>query len=293
MLDLAVQSGTTSLRFYRWQQPTLSLGYFQQFADRVSHPSSNHLQAVRRLTGGGAILHDREITYTIAIPSRHPVTRSHQALYRIVHTSLIEALRDFGISAWHYRGPCCTQQAHAQTPPVGTTADATTDCQSTEQREIPKRNSSSKPFLCFQRLCHGDVLMDQPSALSFPNPKSSQSTRALSFPNPKSSQSTLDREIPSRPAKIGGSAQRRRKGALLQHGSVLLGRSPEAPELPGISELAGIQLPSSDLLAAWSPLLAAKLDLDLEPTIRSELTLGGAIRHLQTRYARVSWTERC
>ena len=39
--------------------------------------------------------------------------------------------------------------------------------------------------------------------------------------------------------KILGSAQRRSRGALLQHGSLLLETSPAAPELPGLSDLAG------------------------------------------------------
>src|SRR5262245_25376987 len=40
-------------------------------------------------------------------------------------------------------------------------------------------------------------------------------------------------------AKIAGSAQRRHRGALLQHGAILLARSSHAPSLPGICELAG------------------------------------------------------
>jgi lipoate-protein ligase A len=40
--------------------------------------------------------------------------------------------------------------------------------------------------------------------------------------------------------KIVGSAQRRRAGAVLQHGSLLLARSPLTPELPGIGELANV-----------------------------------------------------
>src|SRR5207245_2680325 len=39
-------------------------------------------------------------------------------------------------------------------------------------------------------------------------------------------------------AKIAGSAQRKQRGALLQHGAILLTRSPHAPALPGIGELA-------------------------------------------------------
>jgi lipoate-protein ligase A len=40
-------------------------------------------------------------------------------------------------------------------------------------------------------------------------------------------------------AKVVGSAQRRHRGALMQHGSVLLGTSPYAPALPGIDRLSG------------------------------------------------------
>jgi lipoate-protein ligase A len=42
--------------------------------------------------------------------------------------------------------------------------------------------------------------------------------------------------------KIAGSAQRRQKGALLQHGAILLEASPQAPQLPGILELTGHRL---------------------------------------------------
>jgi lipoyl(octanoyl) transferase len=42
--------------------------------------------------------------------------------------------------------------------------------------------------------------------------------------------------------KIVGSAQRKARGALLQHGGILLARSPHTPELPGIAELSGIDL---------------------------------------------------
>jgi lipoate-protein ligase A len=41
------------------------------------------------------------------------------------------------------------------------------------------------------------------------------------------------------PRKVVGSAQRRRRGALLQHGSILLGTSPFAPQVAGIRELGG------------------------------------------------------
>jgi len=43
-------------------------------------------------------------------------------------------------------------------------------------------------------------------------------------------------------SKVVGSAQRRQRGALLQHGAILLAASPFAPQLPGIRELCGRQL---------------------------------------------------
>ncbi len=51
-------------------------------------------------------------------------------------------------------------------------------------------------------------------------------------------------------AKVAGSAQRKRRGALLQHGSILLAASPFAPHLPGIRELTGMTMSVESLNAA-------------------------------------------
>ena len=64
LLELAGESGIPTLRLYRWQPATLSLGYFQPYQDRESHPPSTTCPVVRRSSGGGAILHDRELTYS-------------------------------------------------------------------------------------------------------------------------------------------------------------------------------------------------------------------------------------
>jgi len=62
--------------------------------------------------------------------------------------------------------------------------------------------------------------------------------------------------------KIVGSAQRRRRGAILQHGSLLLQRSPHAPEIPGLRELgygiAADELLVTELTNALSGLLGAE-----------------------------------
>jgi len=50
-------------------------------------------------------------------------------------------------------------------------------------------------------------------------------------------------DLVCRSHKIGGSAQRKHRRALLQHGSILLRQSSWTPELPGIFELTGLDLP--------------------------------------------------
>ena len=57
-------------------------------------------------------------------------------------------------------------------------------------------------------------------------------------------------DVVSGESKIVGSAQRRRKGALLQHGSILMAKSPFAPALPGILELSGQALTVADVCSA-------------------------------------------
>lgn len=51
--EVLLERAVACLRFYRWSEPTLSLGYFQAYADRREHPPSLPCAAVRRLTGGG------------------------------------------------------------------------------------------------------------------------------------------------------------------------------------------------------------------------------------------------
>jgi len=57
-------------------------------------------------------------------------------------------------------------------------------------------------------------------------------------------------------AKVAGSAQRKRRGALLQHGGILLATSPLAPQLPGIAELTHHGAPADAIRAAMVESLA-------------------------------------
>jgi lipoate-protein ligase A len=69
-----------AFRTYGWTEPTLSLGYFQSVADLDSDPRWRTVPVVRRPTGGGAIWHDHEITYALAVPRTHPLSHRSREL---------------------------------------------------------------------------------------------------------------------------------------------------------------------------------------------------------------------
>ncbi len=196
LLQWSAETGGCCWRFYQWDRPTLSLGYFQDHRDRHQHTASEDCPIVRRLTGGGAILHDAELTYSLTLPGGHPLAMQRDALYEAVHTSLIGLLADEEITAVLCGGSPTIRSDAAQ---------------------------SGEPFLCFQRRSPGDVLVGT--------------------------------------TKIAGSAQRRRRGAVLQHGSVLLRRSDSAPELASLADASGHDLSATALADAWLPKLAERLGL--------------------------------
>jgi lipoate-protein ligase A len=91
--------------------------------------------------------------------------------------------------------------------------------------------------------------------------------------------------------KLVGSAQRRRGGAVLQHGSLLLARSPEVPELLGVCDVAELPLSPQD----WEEPLRRRIAaaLDLQPTaIGVPDSLGERALELeQSTYRRTDWTQ--
>lgn len=166
-LEAALSDSLKAVRMYRWIEPTVSLGYFQDSDDEALSTTFQDLAAVRRLSGGGAILHHHELTYSFVLPADDPLTQVPTELYGRVHRAIIEVLEKFGA-----------------------------DCKMRGEDDA----KSDEPFLCFVR---GDR-----------------------------------HDIHCNGHKVVGSAQRRRKGAVLQHGSIILERSAHAPEIPGLRDLA-------------------------------------------------------
>lgn len=59
-----------TLRFYGWKPPAISIGYFQSLEEEIDLEACKKygVDFVRRITGGGAVLHEHEVTYSIHIP---------------------------------------------------------------------------------------------------------------------------------------------------------------------------------------------------------------------------------
>jgi len=83
-----------AIRFYRWQSPALSFGYFGRFADVVRYPRD----LVRRWTGGGIVFHGDDLTYSIVIPANDAAfAESSMSIYEKIHRALCEALSGIGM----------------------------------------------------------------------------------------------------------------------------------------------------------------------------------------------------
>jgi len=219
----AGETGRCAWRLYGWSEPTLSLGYFQPYADRARHPSSMACPIVRRPSGGAAIVHDRELTYSLALPATHPLAAQRAILYKLVAFALIDALAEFGI-----RASLVTRSDQPQLDP--------------------------QPFLCFQRRAPGDVIVG-----------------------------TL---------KVAGSAQRRSRQAVLQHGCVLLGRSAAAPEITGLESIAPTPIDPLLLQTQWLENLSRRLGFQWQPERLSEPERSRAVTLAAAKYESPAWTVR-
>jgi lipoate-protein ligase A len=167
LLHTAADKGIATLRFYGWSRATLSLGYFQAAADRLRSARLAGLPWVRRPSGGKALVHHHELTYSLALPAgfaRDWMPRMHERV-------ILPALNLLGLAG----------QIRA----------------ATETRFLGE-------FLCFEQQTPADLVCSG--------------------------------------HKVAGSAQRKYRRSLLQHGAILLAQSEYAPELPGIKELTGVDL---------------------------------------------------
>ena len=90
------------LRFYAWQPPAVSLGRFQKSETAVNVEACKRLgfDIVRRITGGRAVLHNKELTYSIIARTDNPLFPGNVlGTYKVIAAGLLAGLRNLGIPA--------------------------------------------------------------------------------------------------------------------------------------------------------------------------------------------------
>jgi len=149
-----------TLRFYGWNPAAVSIGFFQDVQNEVNIDKcrTSGIDVVRRLTGGKAVLHNAELTYSVAAGDYDDSFPSDiLGTYKTISRCLVEGLSRLGIKAGL-----------------------------AEQSRAPAENQFKS--CCFAAASRYELLVDG--------------------------------------RKICGSAQKRKKGGFLQHGSLLIDFDP-------------------------------------------------------------------
>jgi lipoate-protein ligase A len=131
------------------------------------------------------------------------------------------------------------------------------------------KSARDEPFLCFQRRARGDVVLESLSEGVMAEDGASHHDH-----------------------KILGSAQRRHRGAVLQHGSLLLRSSPAAPEVAGLGDLVAQDVSPETVSPKVARHISADLQLSLSPEGRSPEVESNAVGLANTKYAAATWTKR-
>lgn len=201
-----------TLRFYSWKPDTLSLGYFQKLSEVPGAERAGAL--VRRITGGGAIHHVRELTFSISADLSIDLYAGGLATsYGRVHAAIARALANFGVDA-KLRGEASLASDRANTG------------------------------MCFHHSTALDLTWDGRKGV--------------------------------------GSAQRRKGGRVLHHGSIKLGTSPLEGDIASLESRRKSVAPS-DLAPFLREAFAAEIGAEFEASVpeRDERELA---RELGQRY---------
>jgi lipoate-protein ligase A len=151
LLESAAGGSGPILRFYGWNPPAVSVGYFQGLAEEVDLDACKRFgfDVVRRISGGGAVLHKSELTYSVILPLDHPLVGDDlRDSYRVLSGGIIAGLRSLGIDA-HFAGI----NDIAASVPGG---------------EVPRKvsgNAQTRRLGCL--LQHGTVLLDNDVEVMF------------------------------------------------------------------------------------------------------------------------------
>jgi len=95
-------SASPILRFYTWDPPAVSLGRFQEVASSVNQTACRKrgIDIVRRITGGRAVLHRHELTYSVISPIDNDLFPNNVlGTYKVLASGLLAGLVRLGVPA--------------------------------------------------------------------------------------------------------------------------------------------------------------------------------------------------
>jgi lipoate-protein ligase A len=80
-------------RFYKWTQPSYTIGYFQKFPLK-----KDSFPVVRRLTGGLSVLHEKDLSYSLIVSDKiWPYIYNQEKTYKIIHETIKKTLEKINI----------------------------------------------------------------------------------------------------------------------------------------------------------------------------------------------------
>ena len=93
-----------TIRFYEWEVPTLTVGYFQRVEKDINMDVVNEKKYgfVRRQTGGRGVLHDKELTYSVIVSEDRPnMPKTVTEAYRVISQGLLDGFKALGLEAYY------------------------------------------------------------------------------------------------------------------------------------------------------------------------------------------------
>jgi lipoate-protein ligase A len=119
----AARTGETVFSIYSWTKPTLSFGRHQPAVGfyNINKIRSAHVDVVRRPTGGRAILHDHEVTYSVTAPVEDaaPLRETYSRINRILLDGLHRLGVDADLASSSERAPALSLRPCFETPGEG------------------------------------------------------------------------------------------------------------------------------------------------------------------------------
>jgi lipoyl(octanoyl) transferase len=157
-----------TVRFYGWNPPTLSVGYFQKVEKEIDMDAvrKNGLGFIRRPTGGRGVLHDKELTYSVIVSEAHPaMPETVTEAYRVISQGILEGFRLLGLDAYFAVPKTEEEKASLKNPRSAVCFDAPSWYELVvEGRKVAGSAQTRQKGVILQ---HGSILLDLDEDLLF------------------------------------------------------------------------------------------------------------------------------